>query len=73
MDPLKINKGMSLAEFKMIFFWEYLHRLLGRLIGIVFIIPFTIFCLKKWFDRGNISCPFCRQDIEHFFKNNEKN
>ena len=30
-------------------------------------------CLKKWFDRGNISCPFCRQDIEHFFKNNEKN
>lgn len=46
----KINKGMSLAEFKMIFFWEYLHRLLGRLIGIVFIIPFTIFWLKKWFD-----------------------
>lgn len=29
-------------------------------------------CLKKWFDRGNISCPFCRQDIEHFFKNNER-
>ena len=30
-------------------------------------------CLKEWFNRGNISCPFCRQDIEHFFKNNEKN
>lgn len=30
-------------------------------------------CLKHWFDRGNISCPFCRQDIEHFLKNNEKN
>ena len=47
----KINKGMSLSEFKSIFFWEYLHRLLGRLIGIVFIIPFIIFWTKKWFDK----------------------
>ena len=46
----KINKGMTLAEFKMIFFWEYLHRLLGRLIGIVFIIPFAFFWFKKWFN-----------------------
>ena len=30
-------------------------------------------CLKTWFQRENISCPFCRQDIDHFFKNNEKN
>ena len=47
----KINKGMGLSEFKSIFFWEYLHRLLGRLIGIVFIIPFIIFWTKKWFDK----------------------
>lgn len=47
----KINKGMQLAEFKMIFFWEYLHRLLGRLIGLVFMIPFLIFWLKKWFNN----------------------
>lgn len=46
----KLNKGMSLSEFKAIFFWEYLHRLLGRLIGMVFIIPFLIFWFKKWFD-----------------------
>jgi len=46
----KINTGMQLAEFKMIFFWEYLHRLLGRLIGLVFIIPFVIFWTKKWFN-----------------------
>jgi cytochrome c oxidase assembly protein subunit 15 len=45
----KINTGMQLAEFKMIFFWEYLHRLLGRLIGLIFIIPFVIFWIKKWF------------------------
>jgi len=44
----KINTSMQLAEFKMIFFWEYLHRLLGRLIGLVFIIPFVIFWIKKW-------------------------
>jgi len=46
----KINTGMSLSEFKSIFFWEYLHRLLGRLIGLVFIIPFIIFWTKKWFN-----------------------
>ena len=46
----KINKGMQLAEFKVIFFWEYFHRLLGRVIGLVFIIPFIIFWIKKWFN-----------------------
>ena len=46
----KINKDMQLSEFKLIFFWEYLHRLLGRLIGLVFIIPFVIFWIKKWFN-----------------------
>ena len=39
------NKGMSIIEFKQIFFWEYFHRLWGRLIGIVFIIPLIIFYL----------------------------
>ena len=47
----KINKGMELSEFKMIFFWEYLHRLLGRVIGLVFFIPFLIFWMKKWFSN----------------------
>ena len=44
----KINTGMSLSQFKAIFFWEYLHRLFGRLIGLTFIIPFLIFWIKKW-------------------------
>ena len=48
----KINNGMSLSEFKAIFFWEYLHRLFGRLIGLIFIIPFIIFWSKKWFDNS---------------------
>jgi cytochrome c oxidase assembly protein subunit 15 len=44
----KINTGMSLSQFKAIFFWEYVHRLFGRLIGLTFIIPFFIFWIKKW-------------------------
>lgn len=41
------NYTMGLAEFKNIFFWEYIHRLLGRLIGLVFIIPFIYFLIKR--------------------------
>lgn len=37
------NADMTLAEFKMIFWWEYVHRLWGRLIGVVFAIPFVWF------------------------------
>ena len=43
----KQNYMFTLAEFKSIFFWEYIHRLLGRLIGLVFIIPFLYFLIKK--------------------------
>ena len=41
------NNGIEISEFKKIFFWEYFHRLWGRLIGIVFIIPFFIFLFLK--------------------------
>jgi heme a synthase len=47
----KINKGMSLDEFKDIFWPEYFHRLMGRLVGIVFFIPFVIFALRGCFTR----------------------
>lgn len=40
-----VNQGMSLSEFKFIFFWEYFHRLTGRLIGLVFALPFFGFLL----------------------------
>lgn len=39
----KINKGMELAEFKFIYFWEYFHRLWARLMGLVFVFPFLWF------------------------------
>lgn len=44
----QINQGMSLAEFKGIFWLEYLHRLWGRLIGLAFALPFAVFFLIGW-------------------------
>ena len=46
------NFDMSLAEFKKIFFWEYFHRIWGRLIGITYTIPFLIFFVKGMFDSN---------------------
>lgn len=42
----KINQGMSMQEFKFIYFWEYFHRLWARLMGLVFLIPFLYFWMK---------------------------
>lgn len=42
-----INKGMSLAEFKFIFWWEWGHRFLGRMIGFAFLVPFLFFCITR--------------------------
>jgi cytochrome c oxidase assembly protein subunit 15 len=46
----KVNKDMSLEQFKGIFWWEYLHRLLGRAIGVVFFLPFLWFLLGRKID-----------------------
>ncbi len=46
----KINTTFALHDFKLIFWWEYLHRLIGRVIGLVFLLPFLWFWL-----RGRIS------------------
>lgn len=43
----QVNFGMSLDEFKGIFWWEYFHRLLGRLIGLVFFLPYLIFLFRR--------------------------
>ena len=45
------NLNMNIDEFKYIFWWEYGHRVLGRIIGLVFIIPFIYFALKKCFSN----------------------
>ncbi|MBC8256970.1 MAG: COX15/CtaA family protein [Candidatus Marinimicrobia bacterium] len=43
----KLNQNMTLPQFKFIFFWEFVHRLIGRLLGIFFIIPFAYFLIMK--------------------------
>jgi cytochrome c oxidase assembly protein subunit 15 len=42
-----VNHAMSLEDFKGIFWWEYFHRLLGRLIGLVFLVPLAWFALTR--------------------------
>ncbi len=47
----EVNAAMTLADFKGIFWLEYIHRLWGRLIGIAFFVPFVVFLWLKWVDR----------------------
>lgn len=42
-----VNRGMSLAEFEFIYWWEWAHRFLGRFIGLVMIVPFLFFWLTR--------------------------
>ena len=44
--------GMTLAEFKFIYFWEWIHRLLGRVIGLAFALPLAWFWVKKAIPAG---------------------
>jgi heme a synthase len=48
----QVNHAMSLAEFKGIFWWEYFHRLLGRAIGVVFLIPLLWFAARRRIPSG---------------------
>src|SRR6195256_5284966 len=47
-----INRGIGLAGFKAIYWWEWTHRMLGRLLGVVFLIPFLVFLRQGRVDRG---------------------
>ena len=48
----EFNYGMDLAGFKTIFFWEYFHRLWGRLLGVVFVSPFAWLIVKRQVPNG---------------------
>ena len=61
-EYLQVNFGMSLDEFKVIFWWEYAHRLLGRLIGLAFIVPFLYFWV-----RGHLNPQLTRRLLAIFF------
>ena len=46
-----MNMNMTLDEFKVIYYWEYIHRILGRVLGIIFLIPFIFIYFKKIFSN----------------------
>jgi cytochrome c oxidase assembly protein subunit 15 len=48
---LALNPDMTLQGFKFIYWWEWTHRLLGRLIGLAFIVPFAVFWARGMIDR----------------------
>ncbi len=56
------NRDMTLQEFKFIFWMEFSHRLLGRFIGLIFLIPFLFFLAMKW-----LGPPMIRRAILLFF------
>ena len=43
----KINYGMTLNEFKFIFWWEYIHRVLARILVLIYFVPLIYFLVKK--------------------------
>jgi cytochrome c oxidase assembly protein subunit 15 len=47
----QLNAGMSLADFKAIYWWEWSHRFLGRITGLVFAVPFVVFAIRRQLPR----------------------
>ena len=46
-----LNQNMTMSEFKIIYYWEYIHRILGRILGLLFLIPFIYILYKKILNR----------------------
>ncbi|WP_188362264.1 COX15/CtaA family protein [Flavobacterium orientale] len=53
-QKINIHNDFTLDDYKFIYFWEWFHRFIGRIIGIVFIIPFVYFLIKKKLDISTI-------------------
>jgi heme a synthase len=51
-EYLELKRGMSLEEFKTIYWWEWGHRFLGRLIGVAFVLPFVAFWIAGYIPRS---------------------
>ena len=49
-----LNSAMTLEQFKVIFWWEYIHRLLGRIIGLFYLIPLFYFTFKKSIKKNSL-------------------
>ena len=49
-----LNSSMTLEEFKIIYLWEYIHRLLGRIVGLIYFIPLLYFTFKNFFEKKSL-------------------
>lgn len=53
-QKINVHNDFQLSDYKFIYFWEWFHRFIGRIIGLVFIIPFIYFLIKKKLDSETI-------------------
>ena len=53
-QKINIHNDFMLDDYKFIYFWEWFHRFIGRIIGLIFIIPFVYFLIKKRLDSATI-------------------
>ena len=53
-QKINIHNDFKLSDYKFIYFWEWFHRFIGRIIGLVFIIPFVYFLIKKKLDTETL-------------------
>jgi cytochrome c oxidase assembly protein subunit 15 len=54
-QKINIHNDFKLSDYKFIYFWEWFHRFIGRIIGLVFIVPFFYFLLKKKIDKATLN------------------
>lgn len=53
-QKINIHNDFTLSDYKFIYFWEWFHRFIGRAIGMVFIVPFIYFIIRKKLDKSTI-------------------
>ncbi len=53
-QKINIHNDFTLSDYKFIYFWEWFHRFIGRIIGLVFIVPFFYFLARKKLDKSTI-------------------
>lgn len=54
-QKINIHNDFTLSDYKFIYFWEWFHRFIGRIIGLVFLIPFVYFLIKKKIDKPTLN------------------
>jgi len=53
-QKINVHNDFTLSDYKFIYFWEWFHRFIGRIIGLVFVVPFVYFLIKKKLDKATI-------------------